>query len=127
MPKIKAKMVNVNDVRPGPYVRTHLEPDLMARVTKIFEIIKGGIPEETAEEFADDFLRDIRPENEIRIWEKIARTYQNTVESVSVSKEELIAAISLITMAGEEAANKTTLNLDQFNFVYATYLRMATN
>lgn len=67
----------INGLRPGPRWRSALDVELSPRVKAVWRVIGGDILECSLEEFEDGFLRDMRPDREVVIWERIVLAWRN--------------------------------------------------
>ena len=64
-------------VKPGPYQRNSLPSDLSSRVKALKQVLDEVYPK-SLEEWEDGFLRDLHPEKEVAICERIAAVYEAT-------------------------------------------------
>lgn len=68
------KIVDVNDLKPGPIRIDRLPDHLYNRAKAIYELT-FEVQHTTFAEFETNFRRDINPESEVKIWERIATAY----------------------------------------------------
>jgi hypothetical protein len=68
---VKNTAINANDIKPSERRRNELPPDLKLRADALFARV-GNTLNTTREKWHDGFLRDLNPEREIAVWERIA-------------------------------------------------------
>lgn len=92
------KKIPVEKLQKGPYQHELLAGSLVARI-KAYKAILHEVEPTTLEEAMDDFLRDVHPEREIAIWEKIAESYQEQVNRnpSMTTQEKIILYATLLT------------------------------
>ena len=70
----KLKAVEVEDIQPGPILRSELDPLLALWARRLFDRVGlHVIP--TFEQWELGFLRDAQPQSELFVWEAIARSF----------------------------------------------------
>ena len=79
------KLVNFEQLNPGPILIESLPVELYNRAKRIYELTYE-VQYITFEEFETNFRRDINPESEIRVWEMIASAYIKFIEFKSFVK-----------------------------------------
>lgn len=70
----KTAKVDPPRLKPGPIRRDELSPELVARITKLHDTFEEVDPSPLSR-WLDDFKRDEHPENEVEIYEGMARAY----------------------------------------------------
>ena len=68
---VKNTAINADDIKPSERRRNELPPDLKLRAGALFGRV-GKTLNATREKWYDGFLRDLNPEREIAVWERIA-------------------------------------------------------
>ena len=103
--KIEIKKVRFADLKPNPFfMHEALAGPLVVRVKRFKEIL-GEVEPMPLEKTIDDFRRDMHPEREVAIWEKIAEGYNKHVSSnpsLSLKEKRKVYADLLIASMGEE-------------------------
>jgi hypothetical protein len=74
---MNTKKINLPEVnlRPGPIRHPELPAELIERIA-VFKKILADVDTTTLEMTVDNFKRDQHPENEVEVWECIAKMYQ---------------------------------------------------
>ncbi len=83
----KSVLTNLGDLKPSSRRHETLPNELLIRVRLIHQIL-GDVVEQTLDEIVDLFCRDLRPKQEIEVWERIAVVYQEVQGKFSLSLEE---------------------------------------
>ena len=81
-PKFKKgelKTINIKDLQPNAIVHEKLSDEQINRITNFQEILKE-VNTTPIEKTIENFHRDLNPDNEITIWEHIAKAYQSINE-----------------------------------------------
>jgi hypothetical protein len=96
--------VNISKLQPGPIRHPQLTDEQLARIRKIHEAFLevNDIP---FEKTVENFQRDVDPEEEIVIWETIAKAYIEYTSKHKLTlekKKSVYAALILRSMAPEE-------------------------
>ncbi len=71
--------MKLDNIETGPIRHSELSADLVDRIKKYRAILAEVDPPAPLEEVINDFRRDVHPEREIAIWEKLAAFYQAAV------------------------------------------------
>lgn len=107
-PADKPDIVNVpiDMIEPGP-VRSELTPEQSKRLKVIWDIC-GHVNSDTFEQFEVDFMRDIDPESEIQIWERIAAAFYKAMKHFPdtmpmESARKIVASFVLLSACGVDA------------------------
>ena len=89
-------VMNPNDIQLSPYVHDSLSKELLTRIkstTDVFEIVDGI----TYEQAVDLYRRDVNPEENIVIWEEMARVYKLfCVNRCTIEEERMDVYSSLL-------------------------------
>lgn len=112
----KLTRVNLKDIKPGPLRHLTLPSMLISRIQRIAEVFKGIYPEhntaihwrgvkpDIVAQWIEGFQRDMHPENEVIIWEGIARAFETYIEGKDLSlnvRKELFAIALGRTMGAD--------------------------
>jgi hypothetical protein len=98
------KQIPLSDIQPGPIRHPVLPGDFIERV-KVFKATLGDADGASIDQTIDNFRRDVRPESELVIWERIASTFaaylsRNPTTDRAIRKE--IFSVLLGASAGLE-------------------------
>ncbi|MBZ2164493.1 toll/interleukin-1 receptor domain-containing protein [Methanobacterium spitsbergense] len=109
----KPELIPINDLKSGPIRHKELPKTLTTRINMIFKTL-SEVQLGTIDEFTDAFKRDIDPNTEIEIWERIAIQYHAVTNKreLSINKKKEIFAMLLQTSLG--------FDLNKFKFKYLT-------
>jgi hypothetical protein len=80
MKKRKVTMVNLRDLKPGPIRDKGLTQEQKDRIAAIRETFLEMSTDSLAQ-WLENFMRDLHPEQEIQLWEAMARAYKERVGS----------------------------------------------
>ena len=88
---MEVKRVKISELKYNSIQHSTLPKKLIERI-KLFKGILAEVETSSLEETITNFKRDLYPENEIRIWEKITKYYQsfiteNKIEDLAIQKE----------------------------------------
>ena len=111
------KKVKVSDLALGPVRHKTLPLDLVERI-KTCKKILADVDPASLEETIDTFRRDVHPDREVSVWERIAHTYHafTTLHGITdyPTRAQVFAALLVISCGGEDFRNvSTTLTQDQ--------------
>ena len=68
------KQIRLSDVQMGPIRHPVLPDDVIERI-RAFKATLGDVDDASLDQTIDNFKRDIHPESELVIWERIASTF----------------------------------------------------
>ncbi|MEZ5039974.1 MAG: hypothetical protein R2828_08780 [Saprospiraceae bacterium] len=74
--KGELKTINISELQPNEIVHEKLSDEQINRITKFKEILKE-VDTTPIEKTIENFQRDLNPDREIAIWERIAEAYKN--------------------------------------------------
>lgn len=103
--------MDVQSLRPGPVRHPSLPDELVARVQAFHETLQA-VDGFTLEERLDGFRRDVHPEREVAVWERLAGVYRAFCRDHSPSPEarkEAYRVLLLRSMASEEEVRRQLL------------------
>jgi hypothetical protein len=98
------KQIPLSDIQPGP-IRHPVLPDGFIERIRAFKAILGDVDGASIDQTIDNFRRDVRPESELVIWERITSTFEaylsrNPTTDRSIRKE--VYSVLLGASAGVE-------------------------
>src|SRR6266436_6156283 len=102
------KRMRPSDLHKGPIQDAVLPDDFIDRV-RTFKAVLSDVDRTTLEETIDNFKRDMHPEEELAIWERIANTYQlfishNPTTDLAIRKE-IFAVLLGASMGTDDWSN----------------------
>ena len=97
MSKKKGSKTPVSQIKLSPFRRAELPADLENRVRTLWEAVREGLLFNSFEQFEAAFLRDVAPESEIAVWERIVKQYQR-YQTADMSPEERQSLMSRFLM-----------------------------
>lgn len=116
----------LKDLKIGPIRHKTLPASLIIRL-KIIHKIFEDVFDNPFEETLDDFKRDLHPNDEIVIWEKMAYTYLDFVYNKDLSKKvkmEVFSAVFLLSMGSlslDELKKYKYLSVKELRKIVDTY------
>jgi hypothetical protein len=105
-PTPEIRDIDPKALQPGPIRHESLTDEQMARVRKLVDALRE-VDHSPLEKWVDDFKRDLNPDNEIEIWEAIAKAYASFTGSRSLdqsAKEEVFKLLLLRSMMTPDEA-----------------------
>lgn len=96
--------VDPSTIQAGPIQRDSLTPDQMARIRKL-QAVFVEVDGQSVEEWADGFKRDLNPDRELVIWERMGKAYTGYCSKRTLTpeaKKEVFRVVLLRSMASEE-------------------------
>ena len=115
----KPVLKNLKDLKPSSRRHETLPNELLVRVRLIHQIL-GDVLEQTFDEMMDLFSRDLHPQQEIEVWERIAVAYQEVQGKFSLSLDEkrtLFKILLGLSMGHQEDIQKATDDNSELNTV----------
>lgn len=119
--KGKLETINIKDLQPNAIVHEKLSEEQISRITNFQEILRE-VNMTPIEKTIENFQRDLNPDEEIVVWEHIAKAYQSINEENKafsldekneiyslllyrsmMSKEEVLQQVKLKTLDVEKA------------------------
>lgn len=109
-----------------PLRHTSLSEELRDRIKNVRTIL-SEVDRETDQEWEAQFQMDAYPEREIRIWERIAATYEQTVRGryLTVGQKEEIFSVALVCSSTNPANVLEVVALDQITRAEAVQVILA--
>lgn len=121
--KLKLETVNVSEIRTdSPIVHHELPAAQVQRLSAVYDVLKPHLrANETFTDFVTFFRKDIDPEREIKVFEKIAHAY-SAIALPAVSKQKIYETLLIISLEGTERARvKARLTRLQFDTIATAY------
>ena len=113
----RPKKVNLSDLRPAPTQRNTLSYSLIKRIEAYKEIL-GDADQVSVDEAVHGFCRDLNPEKEVEIWERIAHVFKNFVEGhrIRTRLHRMVVLRALLAIsAGADVLDDDMLSREQIN------------
>lgn len=114
-----ARLANLASLKPEPIKRQGLSPKQMERIYKLRDTL-AEVERSPIERWVDNFKRDVDPDKELTIWERIADGYARHCSRKRLSleaKEDVFQLLLLRSMASEQEVlshvKLKTLTLDE--------------
>jgi len=92
--------MEIAGLQPGPIQHETLSDTLVRRIIAIHDFVNDVLPA-PLEKRIDDFRRDLNPEREIQVWERIVGAYRELTSDDDLdlaSKREALSALIELTM-----------------------------
>ncbi len=108
-PQPKIERVNPADLKSNSIQHEQLTEDQLQRVKKLHEIF-AEVDKSSLEIWIDNFKRDMNPDKEIAVWERIAKAYTNYVSQKELSleaKEDVFQTLLMGSMSSDEETIKS--------------------
>jgi hypothetical protein len=80
---MQIKKMKLTDLKESP-VRYSALPDSLLKRIKAYKKVLGAVENSSLEETITNFKRDLYPENEVMVWEKIARHYKFLIKKNNI-------------------------------------------
>lgn len=111
--KGELQTININDIKLNSIVHEKLSDEQINRITRFQEIIKE-VNTTPLEKTIENFQRDLNPDKEIAIWERITKAYQtinNENQNLNISEKNEVYNLLLYRsmMPKEEVLKKLKL------------------
>jgi len=104
------------DQKQGPIIHKILPADFIVRV-KDFKRVLAEVETDSLEKTLDYFKRDQNPESELKVWEKIAVTYQWAVIGnpglTKEQKKDVFAVVLGLSIGTKDFSNCKSLSKEQ--------------
>ena len=106
------KNVKLGDIEPGPIRHQTLPADLIERI-RSYKKILGASDSVSIDEAVDGYRRDLNPDKEVAIWERIAQIFQHFTDGHQIADQarrlEVLRALLLISTGAEVQETATPL------------------
>lgn len=105
----KIERVNPADLKPNAIQREQLTEEQLRRAKKLHETF-AAVDKSSLETWIDNFKRDMNPDKEIAIWERIAKAYTNYASQKELSleaKEDAFQTLLMCSMSSDEETIKS--------------------
>ena len=100
----KIERVDTATLKPGPIQHEQLSDEQLRRITHLHEILAEVDPS-SLETWTDNFKRDMHPDKEIAVWERIAKAYTDYTSQRTLSldaKRDVLQTLLLASMSSDE-------------------------
>lgn len=99
------RWIDPNELQQGPIRRDSLTAVQMQRIASLQKVF-GEIDGQTVDQWADNFKRDLNPDSELAIWERMATAYSRYCDKHQPltldAKKEVYKVVLLRSMASPE-------------------------
>ena len=105
----KIERVNPADLKPNAIQRDQLTEEQLRRTKKLHETF-AEVDKSSLETWIDNFKRDMNSDNEIAIWERIAKNYTNYTSQKQLSleaKDDAFQTLLMCSMSSDEETIKS--------------------
>ena len=110
------KKVKISELHPGPIRHEELAPDFVTRI-RAFKEALGDVEPSSLEATLENFRRDVHPEREVEIWERIARAYQDFIARHTVTepkaRTDVFGVLLTIANCGDDFSRFRSLTAEQ--------------
>jgi hypothetical protein len=100
----RVEWIDPKSIKPGPTLRDQLSEEQMARI-RALQATFVEVDGQPVERWFDNFKRDVDPDREIRVWERMAKAYKAYCEGKKLSpeaKKDVYRVVLLRSMAQEQ-------------------------
>jgi hypothetical protein len=95
-----SKKVSLSDLTPGPIRHATLPAALIERI-KAYKKILGDTDPGSLDAVIDNFKRDLNPDKEVAVWERIAHVFQNFTTGHDITdggrRREVLRALLILS------------------------------
>ena len=113
---METKVFKISDLHPGPIRHEELAPDLIDRI-KAFKLVLGDVETSSLEATIENFQRDMHPEREVEIWERIANVFQTFTTRHAITefqtRSDVFGVLLTIANCGDDFDHFGTLTAEQ--------------
>jgi hypothetical protein len=102
----KTEMVPISSIQSGPIAHREFPEDVLNRIRKLWDRVKGYAPVKTLEQWELLFMRDSKPEGEIAIWEKMADAIEAAEEELGMESTAVFPTVLNYSMGGVKLADR---------------------
>lgn len=121
---MNTKTIETSDMQEGPIRHSKLSDGFVVRV-KNYKQVLAEVETSSIEETLNDFQRDLNPENELRVWEKIASAYQWSVIAnaglTQMGKEDVFAVLLGLSTGSKDFNNIKNLSKEKIDAIVNYY------
>lgn len=121
---MNTKIVKTSDMQEGP-IRHQTLPDSFIQRVKDFKQVLAEVENSSIEMTLEDFQRDLNPENELKIWEKIASAYQWSVIAnaglTQAGKKDVFDVLLGLSMGSKDFSNIKILSKEKIDAIVNYY------
>lgn len=105
----RIERVNPADLKPNAIQREQLTEEQLRRAKKLHETF-AEVDKSSLETWIDNFKRDMNPDKEIAIWERIAKNYTNYTSQKDLlpeAKEDAFKTLLMCSMSSDDETIKS--------------------
>jgi hypothetical protein len=121
---METKVFKISDLVPGPIRHDELPSDLVDRV-KNFKEVLGDVEPSSLEGTIENFQRDMHPEREVEVWERIARAYKDYITKHAIvefqSRSDVFGVLLTIANCGDDFSHFRSLTAEQIAELMESY------
>ncbi len=100
----RIERVNISDLKMPSIRHEQLNDDQLRRIKKLQETF-AEVDKSSLETWIDNFKRDMNPDKEIAVWERIAKNYTKYISQRELSlegKEDTLKTLLMCSMSSDE-------------------------
>ncbi len=100
----RIERVNIADLKTPPIQHEQLSDGQLRRIKKLHETF-AEVDKSSLETWIDNFKRDLNPDREIAVWERMAKAYKNYTSQKELSPEaktEVFKTLLMCSMSSDE-------------------------
>lgn len=100
----RVEWVDPKTIQPGPIRREALSDEQMAQI-RTLQATFAEVDGQSVEQWVDNFKRDVDPDKELRVWERMANAYRAYCDGRKLSpeaKKDVYRVVLLRSMASEQ-------------------------
>jgi len=110
---MKTEKVRVEDIIPGPIRHPVLAPELIERI-RAFKEVLGDVEQCPIETTIENFQRDMHPEREVEVWERIARAYKDFITEHTITEfRTRCDVLEVLLTGGDDFDHPSALTVEQ--------------
>jgi hypothetical protein len=105
-PPEKTQWIDPSQIQPGPIQHETLTEDQLQRI-RALQATFAEVDQQPLEKWIDDFKRDLDPDRELQVWERMAKAYQRYCENRSLSLAVKKEVFSVVLLRSSSSAEET--------------------
>ena len=121
---METKVFKISDLVPGPIRHDELPSELVDRI-KIFKEVLGDVEPSSLAATLENFQRDMHPEREVEIWERIARAYHDFITKRIITepqaRSDVFGVLLTIANCGDDFSHFRSLTAEQIAELMESY------
>jgi hypothetical protein len=123
----KVERVDTATLKPGPIQHEELSAEQLRRIEHLHELLAEVDPS-SLETWTDNFKRDMHPDKEIAVWERIAKAYTNYTSQRKLSldaKKDVLQTLLVASMSSDDEGIKSlklkVISQDEARLILKTF------